>query len=490
VLYSYLVNNTPEVLIAAENFVREIKPLMKDAPDLVIAAVREITPLMKNAERLIEHAMSLTEITTASIMQQGFNELSSMIPRLSSLMPEVSSVKLLNPMEKFASPILPELKQQGSLVMQQVNVIHHLDINFRNSLHVMQSNSLNSYALKFFNSIQHNHLFILPIGFFIVYFGEKILENTSSWISSCIDSLKKPLTNLNHSTLRELIWTITPTVILIASPYECVCLLFIINDIINLKVLVESYSWYLYYTDYNIILKADPHVCGTPTDGDTNTGIGENRGSMNNSTASNINPLSGSGSGSGSASASGSGSGSGNGDGSGDAPDGWNNPQLIRAHYIQYLNTTKWILADLRNVFNSVLADIELQEDPLLEEYNYSFLEIETHINSIISNIQYLEVDMREELNTSFWLSGRLGFESFTLEEYNELHISLHNIYYNSDRILSALVEFNRSLELLNIDPSNINNRNEFILRHTELLEILNNQEDSISTYISRIRSL
>lgn len=84
------------------------------------------------------------------------------------------------------------------------------------------------------------------------------------WIQGAIiknfDSSKSPISNkyLNHGTLIELVWTITPALILVLIAFPSFKLLYLMDEVTDpsLSVLAEGHQWYWSY-EYPDFLNSD-----------------------------------------------------------------------------------------------------------------------------------------------------------------------------------------------------------------------------------------
>jgi heme/copper-type cytochrome/quinol oxidase subunit 2 len=97
----------------------------------------------------------------------------------------------------------------------------------------------------------------------IMYYLVAILFSVG-WIQGAIiknfDSAKSPISNkyLNHGTLIELIWTITPALILVLIAFPSFKLLYLMDEVTDpsLSVLAEGHQWYWSY-EYPDFLNSD-----------------------------------------------------------------------------------------------------------------------------------------------------------------------------------------------------------------------------------------
>ena len=97
----------------------------------------------------------------------------------------------------------------------------------------------------------------------IMYYLVAILFSVG-WIQGAIiknfDSSKSPISNkyLNHGTLIELIWTITPALILVLIAFPSFKLLYLMDEVTDpsLSVLAEGHQWYWSY-EYPDFLNSD-----------------------------------------------------------------------------------------------------------------------------------------------------------------------------------------------------------------------------------------
>jgi heme/copper-type cytochrome/quinol oxidase subunit 2 len=97
----------------------------------------------------------------------------------------------------------------------------------------------------------------------IMYYLVAILF-TVAWIQGAIiknfESSKSPISNkyLNHGTLIELIWTITPALILVLIAFPSFKLLYLMDEVTDpsLSVLAEGHQWYWSY-EYPDFLNSD-----------------------------------------------------------------------------------------------------------------------------------------------------------------------------------------------------------------------------------------
>jgi hypothetical protein len=550
-----ITTSSPEAITMLNHIWYEIYPMINNVNPEVIRIIDhilpEINPLINNvSSRLIELDRSLREITPIYIMQQGFNGLFSLMPSLSSLIPDVSSVKPVNLMENFVS-IVPQLKQQASSVVQQVNVIHHFDINFWHSLHFMQSNPLYSYALNFFYSIPHNfrNEFYLAVGLgAILFFIAKTLgvivvgirsfiastqgaifatilyfnDNASSWISSCIDSLKKPLSNLNSDNIIELISTITPSVILILIAFPSFKLLYLMNDVNdpNMTVSAECHQWYWNYEysdflDYEgELINFDSYIIPKGEGADIygilpydNPGIETTGGKRKFSDDSyelektykkvkeSVTTSSG-------AQGNGDGAGDGDGDGDGDkdrngkddSPEGYDvvlTPEAREALYARIMH--------YRNVIWNALEDLTAQRDLLNSrgENMAHYRRFVRYFDDLRDNLEHIGEHLirgfipEESWPRFFESDNRIGgINTFTLEDHAFLNNRLQRGNVITESAINNLEQLTQSLTELNSDPDNITLRNRYLENYRTLRRIMTENPNNIEPLIDDIRRM
>jgi len=101
--------------------------------------------------------------------------------------------------------------------------------------------------------LHDNIMFYLVIILFSV--GWMLISIVRNYVSS-----KSPISHkyLNHGTLIELIWTITPALILILIAFPSFKLLYLMDEVSDpaLSVLAEGHQWYWSY-QYSDFLNAD-----------------------------------------------------------------------------------------------------------------------------------------------------------------------------------------------------------------------------------------
>ena len=126
-------------------------------------------------------------------------------------------------------------------MLNLINVLESCDAPRAWGVYFQDSASPQMEALV---ELHDNIMFYLAIILFSV--GWIILSVIRNYLSS-----KSPISNkyLNHGTLIELIWTITPAIILILIAFPSFKLLYLMDEVTDpsLSVLVEGHQWYWSY---------------------------------------------------------------------------------------------------------------------------------------------------------------------------------------------------------------------------------------------------
>ena len=164
---------------------------------------------------------------------------------------------LSNPPKPHAFTSLP-LQSSGiiSFIILGIN-------NLFNSCNVISCDAPRAWGLYFQDSASPQMEALVELHDNIMYYLVAILFAVG-WIQGAIiknfDSSKSPISNkyLNHGTLIELIWTITPALILVLIAFPSFKLLYLMDEVTDpsLSVLAEGHQWYWSY-EYPDFLNSD-----------------------------------------------------------------------------------------------------------------------------------------------------------------------------------------------------------------------------------------
>jgi len=130
--------------------------------------------------------------------------------------------------------------------------IELIDISNNSNVYDLNCDSPKPWGLYFQDSASPQVEALIELHNFIMYYLVAILL-TVSWITFSIlanfTNTKFSHKYTNHGTLIELIWTITPALILILIAFPSFKLLYIMDDILdpNMTIKVEGHQWYWSY---------------------------------------------------------------------------------------------------------------------------------------------------------------------------------------------------------------------------------------------------
>jgi len=164
---------------------------------------------------------------------------------------------LTNPPKPHAFTSLP-LQSNGILSMIFLGVSHLLTLS-----NEFICDAPRAWGLYFQDSASPQMEALVELHDNIMYYLVAILFAVG-WIQGAIiknfDSSKSPISNkyLNHGTLIELIWTITPALILVLIAFPSFKLLYLMDEVTDpsLSVLAEGHQWYWSY-EYPDFLNSD-----------------------------------------------------------------------------------------------------------------------------------------------------------------------------------------------------------------------------------------
>ena len=145
-----------------------------------------------------------------------------------------------------------------SITLLMVFVVYSFDV-----YNVFLCDAPRAWGLYFQDSASPQMEALIELHDNIMYYLVAILFSVG-WIQGAIiknfDSAKSPISNkyLNHGTLIELIWTITPALILVLIAFPSFKLLYLMDEVTDpsLSVLAEGHQWYWSY-EYPDFLNSD-----------------------------------------------------------------------------------------------------------------------------------------------------------------------------------------------------------------------------------------
>jgi len=164
---------------------------------------------------------------------------------------------LSNPPKPHAFTSLP-LQSSGIVSFLFIGINHFLNFSTEFSCDAPRA-----WGLYFQDSASPQMEALVELHDNIMYYLVAILFAVG-WIQGAIiknfDSSKSPISNkyLNHGTLIELIWTITPALILVLIAFPSFKLLYLMDEVTDpsLSVLAEGHQWYWSY-EYPDFLNSD-----------------------------------------------------------------------------------------------------------------------------------------------------------------------------------------------------------------------------------------